>query len=175
MASRNCLYYSPFKWNPWSVNIMTLCDFISIWVSPPPSFSCIFILRTKHFSSRKKSIGDMVHRWLLKTAYTILLSNETLDQSISCLCDDFLASEWAFPPSFSCIFIFRTIHFSSRKKSIGDMVHIWILETAYTIVLSKETLDLSISYLCKILLASEWALPPLFSCIFMFRTKHFLS
>ena len=116
MASRNCLYYSPFKWNPWSVNIMTLCDFISIWVSPPPSFSCIFILRTKHFSSRKKSIGDMVHRWLLKTAYTILLSNETLDQSISCLCDDFLASEWAFPPSFSCIFIFRTIHFSSRKK-----------------------------------------------------------
>ena len=58
----------------------------------------------------------MVHRWLLKTAYTILLSNETLDQSISCLCEIILASERALPPWFLCIFIFRTKHFSSRKK-----------------------------------------------------------
>ena len=55
MASKNCLYYSSFNWNPWSVNIMSLCDFISIWVSPPPpSFSCIFNFWTNHFSSRKK-------------------------------------------------------------------------------------------------------------------------
>ena len=32
-----------------------------------------------------------------------------------------------------------------------------------------------ISYLCKIWLASESALPTSFSCIFTFRTKHFLS
>ena len=54
MASKNCLHYSSYKLNPWSVNIMSLWDFISILVSPPPSFSRIFKFRTKHFSSRKK-------------------------------------------------------------------------------------------------------------------------
>ena len=68
------------------------------------------------FMQKKKSIGDKVHIWLLKTAYTILLSNETLDQSISCLYDILLASEWDLPPSFSHIFSFRTKHFCSRKK-----------------------------------------------------------
>ena len=115
----------------------------------------------------------MVHRWLLKTAYTILLSNETLDQSISCLFDILLASEWDLPPHFRTFSVFGPNIFEAEKNSIEDMVHLWFLKTAYTIPLSKESVDLSISYLCKILLASEWALLPSFSCIFMFRTKHF--
>ena len=68
MASKNCLYYSPFKWNPWSVNIMSLCDFISIWVSPPPPhFRAFSIFGRIIFQAEKKSIGDIVHIWLLKT------------------------------------------------------------------------------------------------------------
>ena len=78
-----------------------------------PAFS---FFKTSLFLAEKKSIGDMVHIWVLKTAYTILLSNKTHDQLISCLCVILLASESALPPSFSCIFMFRTKHFSSRKK-----------------------------------------------------------
>ena len=54
MAFKNCLNYSPFKWNHWCIDIMSLRYFISIWVNPPPSFSCIFIFQTKHFLSRKQ-------------------------------------------------------------------------------------------------------------------------
>ena len=62
-------------------------------------------------------------------------------------------------PAFS---FFKTSLFFSRKKSIGEMVHIWVLKTAYTILLSNKTHVQLILSLCVILLASEWALPPHF-------------
>ena len=148
MASKNCLYYSSFKWNPWSVNIMSLCDFISIWVSPPPSFSCIFMVWTKHIPSRKKkSIEDIVYIRLLRIAYTILFSNETLDLSISCLLKFLLASEWALPPHFRAFSFFGSNIFQVEQKSMEDIVYIRVLKTAYILLLSNETLNLSISCL----------------------------
>ena len=79
----NCLHYSSYYRNPWSVNIMSLWEFISILVGPalPPSFSHIFMFRTKHFSCRKKSIWDKVHIWLLITAYIYIYNLGTL-----CVC-----------------------------------------------------------------------------------------
>ena len=79
-------------------------------------FPAFLFFKTSFFLAEKKSIGDMAHIWRLKTAYTNLLSNKTHDQLISCLCVFLLASESALPPSFSCIFMFQTKHFSSRKK-----------------------------------------------------------
>ena len=72
----------------------------------------------------------MVYIWLLKTAYTIILSNETHDQLISCLCVILLASERALPPHFRAFSISGRIIFQAEKKSIGDIVHIWLLKTA---------------------------------------------
>ena len=100
-----------------------------------PAFS---FFKTSFFLAEKKSIGDMAHIWRLKTAYTNLLSNKTHDQLISCLCVILLASESALPPphfrAFSC---FGPNIFPAEKKSIEDMVLIWLLKTAYTILLTN--------------------------------------
>ena len=81
------------------------------------SFTRVFIFQYKPFFKQKKSVWDIVPIWLLKTAFIILLSNETDDLSIACLCKILLASEWLLPPhSFSCIFIFRTKHIANRNK-----------------------------------------------------------
>ena len=115
MASKNSLYYSPFKWNPWSVNSISLWEFISIWVSPPPWFSSIFIFWTKHFSSRKKICWRYGPQMASKNSlyYSPFKWNPWSVNSMS-LWD--IISIWVSPPpSFSCIFIFRTKHFSNRK------------------------------------------------------------
>ena len=62
--------------------------------------------------------------------------------------------------SFTRVFIFQYKPFFKQKKSVWDIVPIWLLKTAFIILLSNETDDLSIACLCKILLASEWLLPP---------------
>ena len=130
---------------------------------------------TKHIPSRKK----IYWRYCLYTASSNCLyysfSNETLDLSISCLLKFLLASEWALPPHFRAFSFFGSNIFRVQQKSMEDMVYIRVLKTAYIIFLSNETLDLSISCLLKFLLASEWALPPSFSCIFIFWTKHISS
>ena len=117
----------------------------------------------------------MVHRWLLKTAYTILLSNETLDQSISCLYDILLASEWDLPPSFSHIFSFRTKHFWSRKKLYWRYGPLMVFKNClYHSFFKRNLWSINIISLQDFTSISV-SPPPSFSCIFMFRTKHFLS
>ena len=135
-----------------------------------PAFS---FFKTSFFLAEKKSIGDMVHIWVLKTAYTILLSNKTHDQLILCLCVILLASEWALPPHFRAFSWFGPNIFRAEKKSIEDIVYIRLLQIAYTILFSNETLDLSISCLLKFLLASEWALPPHFRAFSFFGSNIF--
>ena len=61
--------------------------------------------------------------------------------------------------SFTRVFIFQYKPFFKQKK-ICLKYCIWLLKTAFIILLSNETDDLSIVCLCKILLASEWLLPP---------------
>ena len=152
---------------------MYLYVFISIWVSPPPSFSCIFMVWTKHIPSRKK----IYWRYCLYTASSNCLyysfSNETLDLSISCLLKFLLASEWALPPHFRAFSFFGSNIFRVEQKSMEDIVYIRVLKTAYIILLSNETLDLSISCICKFLLASEWALPPHFRAFSFFGPNIF--
>ena len=93
-----------------------------------PAFS---FFKTSLFLAEKKSIGGMVNIWVLKTAYTILLWNKTHYQLIPRLCVILLASEWALPPPhFRAFSIFGRIIFQAEKKSIGDIVHIWLLKTA---------------------------------------------
>ena len=137
---------------------MYTLDFISDCVSPSPHFSAFSFFGPNRFRVGKKSMEDMVYIRVLKTAYIIFLSNETLDMSISCLLKFLLASEWALPPHFRAFSFFGPNIFRAEKKSIEDIAYIRLPQTAYTILLSNETLDLSISCLCQILLASEWAL-----------------
>ena len=115
----------------------------------------------------------MVYIRVLKTVYTIFLSNETFDLSISCICMFLLASEWALPPHFRAFSWFGPNIFRAEKKSIEDIVYIRLLRIAYTILFSNETLDLSISCLLKFLLASEWALPPHFRAFSFFGPNIF--
>ena len=104
-GSKNCLYYISFKWNPWSVNIMYLYVFISIWVSPPPSFPCIFMVWTKHITSRKKNYW----RYCLYTAstncvyYSSFKWNHWFVNIMSL--SDFTSIWISLSPSFSCIFV----------------------------------------------------------------------
>ena len=153
---------------------MSLWEFISIWVStPPPHFRAISSFGPNIFQAEKKSVGDMVHRWLLKTAYTILLSNETLDQSISYPFDILLASEWDLPPSFSHIFSFRTKHFWSRKKLYWRYGPLMVFKNClYHSFFKRNLWSINIISLQDFISISV-SPPPSFSCIFMFRTKHF--
>ena len=158
------------------LSISCICMFLlaSEWALPP-HFRAFSWFGPNIFRAEKKSIEDIVYIRLLQIAYTILFSNETLDLSISCLLKFLLASEWALPPHFRAFSFFGSNIFRVQQKSMEDMVYIRVLKTAYIIFLSNETLDLSISCLLKFLLASEWALPPSFSCIFIFWTKHISS
>ena len=131
------------------------------------------VLDQTYFKQNKKIIEDIVYIRLLRTAYTILLSCETLDLSISCLCKVLLASEWALPPHSRAFSFFGPNISRSEKKYIEDIVYIRFLETAYTILLSNETLDMSIPCLCKFLLASEWGLPPHFRAFSFFGPNIF--
>ena len=116
MAFKNCLNYSPFKWNHWCINIMSPRDFISIWVNPPPSFSCIFIFWTKHFSSRKKIYWRYSPYMASKNClYYSSFKWNPWSVNIMSLCD-FISIWVSPPPSFSCIFMFRTKHLSIRIK-----------------------------------------------------------
>ena len=152
---------------------MYTLDFISDCVSPSPHFSAFSFFGPNRFRVGKKSMEDMVYIRILKIVFTIYLSNETLDLYISCICMFLLASEWALPPHFRAFSWFGPNIFRAEKKSIEDIVYIRLLQIAYTILFSNETLDLSISCLLKFLLASEWALPPHFRAFSFFGSNIF--
>ena len=84
-----------------------------------PAFS---FFKTSLFLAEKQSIGGMVNIWVLKTAYTILLSNKTHDELISCLCVILLASEWALPPLIFVHFHVSDQTFFKQKK---NLLEIW--------------------------------------------------
>ena len=142
MASKNCLYYSPFKWNPWSVNIMSLWHLISIWVSPPPLIFAHFQFSDQTFLKQKKNYWRYGSHMVFKNClYHSFFKRNLWSINIISL-QDFISISVSPPP-----LIFVHFHvsdqtiFQQKKKSIGDMVHIWVLKTAYTILLSNETLD----------------------------------
>ena len=72
---------------------MYTLDFISDCVSPSPHFSAFSFFGPNRFRVGKKSMEDMVYIRVLKIVFTIYLSNETFDLSISCICMFLLASE----------------------------------------------------------------------------------
>ena len=127
-------------------------------MSPSPHFSAFSFFGPNRFRVGKKYMEDMVYIRVLKIVFTIYLSNETLDLYISCICMFLLASEWALPPHFRAFSFLGPNILRTETKYIEDIVYIRVLKNSYTILLSCETLDLSISCLCQILLASEWAL-----------------
>ena len=154
--------------------ISCICMFLlaSEWALPP-HFRAFSWFGPNIFRAEKKSIEDIVYIRLLRIAYTILFSNETLDLSISCLLKFLLASEWALPPHFRAFSFFGSNIFRVEQKSMEDIVYIRVLKTAYIILLSNETLDMSIPCLCKFLLASEWGLPPHFRAFSFFGPNIF--
>ena len=120
---------------------MYTLDFISDCVSPSPHFSAFSFFGPNRFRVGKKSMEDMVYIRVLKTAYIILLSNETLDLSISCICKFLLASEWALPPHFRTPKLikslwswynvnytsdFHSIYFKPKLNSLGNFWMHWI-------------------------------------------------
>ena len=136
-ASSNCLYYS-FSNETLDLSISCLLKFLlaSEWALPP-HFRAFSFFGSNIFRVEQKSMEDIVYIRVLKTAYIILLSNETLDLSISCICKFLLASEWALPPHFRAFSCFGPNIVPAENKSIEDMVHIWLLKSAYTILLTN--------------------------------------
>ena len=72
---------------------MYTLDFISDCVSPSPHFSAFSFFGPNRFRVGKKYMEDVVYIRVLKIVFTIYLSNETFDLSISCICMFLLASE----------------------------------------------------------------------------------
>ena len=95
---------------------MYTLDFISDCVSPSPHFSAFSFFGPNRFRVGKKSMEDMVYIRVLKIVFTIFLSNETLDLSISCICMFLLASEWALPPHFRAFSWFGPNIFRAEKN-----------------------------------------------------------
>ena len=95
---------------------MYTLDFISDCVSPSPHFSAFSFFGPNRFRVGKKSMEDMVYIRVLKIVFTIYLSNETFDLSISCICMFLLASEWALPPHFRAFSWFGPNIFRAEKK-----------------------------------------------------------
>ena len=119
---------------------MYTLDFISDCVSPSPHFSAFSFFGPNRFRVGKKSMEDMVYIRILKIVFTIYLSNETFDLSISCICMFLLASEWALPPHFRAFSWFGPNIFRAEKKSIEDIVYIRLLQIAYTILFQMKPL-----------------------------------
>ena len=136
MASKNCPNYSAFIWNRcWSILMNTL-DFISFRVYPPPlnvRNRDLKHFRVVTFLIVNKTLSDnfsLVHTWL---KYNKQAKKSRFWSPNIKISRKVLKNVHHFP-AFS---FFKTSLFLAEKKSIGDMVHRWLLNTAYIILLSN--------------------------------------